>query len=57
MQKNIILTQIGFAWATSKEEDVFSLTGTKRIKYLEENMAVINIKLEKRRDSAARQSL
>ncbi len=45
--KSVTPAQIALAWVISKGNDMFPLTGTKRIKYLKENIESINIKLEK----------
>ena len=45
--KSVTPAQIALAWVISKGDDIFPLTGTKRIKYLQENIESINVKLEK----------
>jgi aryl-alcohol dehydrogenase-like predicted oxidoreductase len=45
--KSVTPAQIALAWVVSKGDDMFPLTGTKRIKYLKENIESINIKFEK----------
>jgi aryl-alcohol dehydrogenase-like predicted oxidoreductase len=45
--KSATPAQIALAWVISKGDDIFPLTGTKRIKYLKENIESINIKFEK----------
>ena len=37
--------QLALAWVHAQGEDVFPIPGTKRIKYLEENVAAAHIKL------------
>jgi len=46
--KSATTAQIALAWVLSKGDDIFPLTGTKRIKYLKENIESINIKFEKK---------
>ena len=45
--KSVTPAQVALAWVLSKGSDIFPLTGTKRIKYLEENIKSANIILEK----------
>jgi aryl-alcohol dehydrogenase-like predicted oxidoreductase len=45
--KSVTPAQIALSWVFSKGNDIFPLTGTKRIKYLKENIESINIKLNK----------
>lgn len=45
--KSVTPAQIALAWVVSKGDDMFPLTGTKRIKYLKENIESVNIKFEK----------
>ncbi len=44
--KSVTPAQIALAWIFSKGDDLFPLTGTKRIKYLDENIASVNVKLD-----------
>lgn len=44
--KAVTPSQIALAWVLSKGADVFPLTGTKRVKYLEENADSLNVMLE-----------
>jgi aryl-alcohol dehydrogenase-like predicted oxidoreductase len=37
--------QLALAWVLSQGNDIIPIPGTKRIKYLEENMAALNVKL------------
>lgn len=41
--KSVTPAQVALAWVLSKGEDLFPLTGTKRIEYLKENIEAINI--------------
>lgn len=45
--KSVTPAQIALAWVLSKGDDVFPLTGTKRIPYLKENMESIAIQFTK----------
>jgi len=44
--KSVTSAQIALAWVMSKGNDIFPLTGTKRIKYLQENIESIDVQLE-----------
>ncbi|DBB10357.1 hypothetical protein WJX82_004603 [Trebouxia sp. C0006] len=43
--KGVKLGQLALAWVHAQGEDVFPIPGTKRIHYLEENVAAFHIKL------------
>jgi len=43
--KGVKGTQLALAWVLSQGEDIIPIPGTKRIKYLEENVGAINIDL------------
>lgn len=45
--KGIKGTQLALAWVLNQGEDIIPIPGTKRIKYLEENIAATNIELSK----------
>jgi len=45
--KSATPSQIALAWVISKGDDVFPIPGTKRIKYLKENIKAMTISLEK----------
>ena len=45
-EKGVTSAQIALAWIMAKGNDIFPLTGTKRIKYLDENIESINIYLK-----------
>jgi aryl-alcohol dehydrogenase-like predicted oxidoreductase len=45
--KGVKGTQLALAWVLNQGEDIIPIPGTKRIKYLEENIAAINIELSK----------
>jgi len=44
--KSVTPSQIALAWVLSKGKDVFPIPGTRRIKYLKENMESTNIEFE-----------
>lgn len=44
-QKGCTAAQLALAWVLAQGEGIFPIPGTKRIKYLEENIAAINIAL------------
>ncbi len=43
--KGIKGTQLALAWVLNQGDDIIPIPGTKRIKYLEENIAAVNIEL------------
>lgn len=45
--KGVTPGQLALAWVLAQGQDIVPIPGTKRIKYLEENVAAINIKLSK----------
>jgi aryl-alcohol dehydrogenase-like predicted oxidoreductase len=46
-QKGCTPSQLAIAWVLAQGEDIITIPGTKRIKYLEENMASENVHLTK----------
>jgi aryl-alcohol dehydrogenase-like predicted oxidoreductase len=44
-RKNCTPSQLALAWVLSQGEDVVAIPGTKRLKYLEENAGVVNVRL------------
>jgi aryl-alcohol dehydrogenase-like predicted oxidoreductase len=46
-QKNCTPSQLALAWVLAQGEHVFPIPGTKRIKYLEENVGAVNVNLSK----------
>ena len=46
-RKGCTLGQLALAWVHHQGDDVFPIPGTKRIKYLEENIAAFQVKLSK----------
>ena len=45
--KNCTPAQLALAWVLAQGEDIIPIPGTKRIKYLEENAAAVDIDLTK----------
>ena len=43
LQKGCTTSQLALAWVMAQDENIFPIPGTKRIKYLEENAAALNI--------------
>ena len=56
-EKNFTTTQLSLAWVMAKRDFIVPIPGTKKIKYLEEDIGAVNIKLSdddiKRLDEAA----
>jgi aryl-alcohol dehydrogenase-like predicted oxidoreductase len=44
-QKGCTPGQLALAWVMAQGDDVIPIPGTKRMKYLEENVAALNVKL------------
>lgn len=44
-KKNCTASQLALAWVLAQGDHIFPIPGTKRIKYLEENIGAVNIKL------------
>jgi len=44
-KKNCTASQLALAWLLAKGPDVIPIPGTKRVKYLEENVGAVNVKL------------
>ena len=42
-QKSCTASQLALAWVMAQGEDIFPIPGTRRIKYLEENIAAADI--------------
>lgn len=51
-EKNCTPSQLALAWVMAQGEFIFPIPGTKRIKYLEENVAALNVSLTKEELSA-----
>jgi len=46
--KGCTTAQLALAWVLAQEDFIFPIPGTKRIKYLEENIGAMNVKLTKK---------
>jgi aryl-alcohol dehydrogenase-like predicted oxidoreductase len=46
-QKNCTPSQLALAWVIAQGDFIFPIPGTKRIKYLEENVGALNVHLTK----------
>lgn len=46
-EKGCTASQLAIAWVLAQAEDIITIPGTKRIKYLEENIAAENVQLTK----------
>lgn len=44
-QKNCTPSQLALAWVLARGEDIVPIPGTKRVKYLEENVGALDVKL------------
>src|SRR5205085_1185620 len=44
-QKGCTAGQLALAWVLAKGQDIVPIPGTKRVRYLEENMAALDVKL------------
>lgn len=44
-EKNCTASQLALAWVMSQEDFIFPIPGTKRVKYLEENLKAVDIRL------------
>ena len=44
-QKNCTPSQLALAWVMAQGDHIFPIPGTKRIKYLEENVGALNVNL------------
>src|SRR5207253_2049454 len=44
-RKGVTPSQLALAWVLAQGDDIIPIPGTKRVKYLEENAAAVNIKL------------
>ncbi|KAL9611870.1 MAG: hypothetical protein Q9167_003524 [Letrouitia subvulpina] len=49
--------QLSLAWLINQGNDIFPIPGTKQIKYLEENMGALNVKLTGEEDREIRQAI
>jgi aryl-alcohol dehydrogenase-like predicted oxidoreductase len=44
-EKNCTPSQLALAWVMAQEDFIFPIPGTKRVKYLEENVKAVDVKL------------
>ena len=49
--------QLSLAWLMNQGDDIFPIPGTKKIKYLEENMGAYNVTLTPQEDRQIRQAI
>jgi aryl-alcohol dehydrogenase-like predicted oxidoreductase len=56
-QKNCTLGQLSLAWMMNQGDDIFPIPGTKKIKYLEENLGAYNVTLTSEEDKRIRQAI
>lgn len=49
--------QLSLAWLMNQGDDIFPIPGTKRIKYLEENMGALNVELTPEEDKQIRRAI
>jgi aryl-alcohol dehydrogenase-like predicted oxidoreductase len=46
-RKHVTASQLALAWVLAQGEDIVPIPGTKRQKYLEENVHAVDVKLSK----------
>ena len=56
-QKKCTPGQLSLAWLMNQGDDIFPIPGTKKIKYLEENMGANNVALTLQEDKQIRQAI
>ena len=44
-ERECTASQLALAWVVAQDENIFPIPGTRRIKYLEENAAALQVKL------------
>ena len=47
IEKGCTASQLAIAWVLAQGDDIITIPGTKRVKYLEENLASENVQLTK----------
>ena len=45
-RRGVTAAQVALAWVSQRGEDIVPIPGTKRVSYLEENVASIELKLD-----------
>ena len=56
-KKNCTSGQLSLAWLMDQGDDIFPIPGTKKIKYLEENMGALNVELTVEENSEIRRAV
>lgn len=56
-EKGCTSGQLSLAWLINQGDDIFPIPGTKRIKYLEENMEALSVVLTPEEDKQIRQAI
>ena len=56
-KKGCTAGQLTLAWLLAQGNDIIPIPGTKKVKYLEENMGALNIKLTKEEEKEIRQAV
>lgn len=56
-KKSCTSGQLSLAWLINQGDDIFPIPGTKRIKYLEENMGALDVVLTPDEDKQIRQAI
>ena len=56
-RKGVTTGQLTLAWLMNQGEDIFPIPGTKKVKYLEENLASLDVSLTKEEDQAIRKAV
>lgn len=56
-RKNCTSGQLSLAWLMNQGDDIFPIPGTKKMKYLEENMGAYNVTLTPEEDKQIREAI
>jgi len=54
-EKGVSTSQLALAWVMAQGTDIFPIPGTKKIKYLDENLGSLNVKLSKEEEREVRE--
>jgi aryl-alcohol dehydrogenase-like predicted oxidoreductase len=46
-RKHVTPAQVAIAWVLARGDDVVAIPGTKRVRYLEENLAAVDVVLDR----------